>query len=359
MDDGQVIALVVVEAPPGAIVEHRRQTVRRTILFASVGVVVVSTLSLIFVRALLRPVQDLVKLARRLQEGDYDSPVECCGVGEIGLLAQTMEQMRQALSQRIGELRNLNLDLAQRVQSSIIPGPEASDFLDVAVTYRPYVSVGGDYAHVHFGAPDILYVSIGDVTGHGVPAALLVNRVHGLIDQLCREELPPDEMLRRINTAVLTQFHQSATFMTFLSVNINLRAGQCLYANAGHPPGLLLRRTEGNLTVEEFPSQCTFLGIDETLICDVETMGVARLAPGDRVLLYTDGVIEASPSYPDQFGQEGVLRVVRENQTLGPQELVEKIMEEALAFARRDLHDDALIVLIEVKETSGTTALPP
>jgi len=351
-DNGKAVALLLVEAPPRIVTQHRSETLHRTVLFASAGVVFASLLSLLFVRALLRPVRELVGLAELLRQGDYDTPVECCGVGEIGLLAQTMEQMRQALRQRIKELSELNLDLAHRVQSSIIPRPQKSEFMEVAVTYRPFVSVGGDYAHLRFSAPDVLYVSIGDVTGHGVPAALLVNRVHGLIDQLCREGLPPDEMLRRINSAVLSQFQQSATFMTFLAVDINLRTGQFLYSNAGHPPGLILRNRDGKMTVEELRSQCTFLGIDEELICDVQALGVAELAPGDRLLLYTDGVVEASPGRPREFGQEGILRVISENDGLPPQELIERVMEEAVAFAGGELEDDALILLVDVTGTS-------
>lgn len=346
--DGAVVGLLAVETTPKEVRQHRQETLRRTAYFALVGVAFATALSLLFVRSLLGPVRMLVQVARRLGEGDYETPVEGRGAGEIGVLAGTMEEMRQALRQRISELDNLNLDLARRVQASIIPKPQRSEWMEVAVAYRPLVGVGGDYAHIYFAAPDVLYVCIGDVTGHGVPAALLVNRAHSLIDQLVHLQLSPDEMLRRINTAVLSSFQQEATFMTFLCANINLQYGQVLFANAAHPPALLFRRGDGEVTAERFESQCTFLGIQEELVCDIDALGATDLVAGDRLVLYTDGLTEASRGPRQFFGEEGLVRVVRENFHLLPQELAERLLAEAEAFAGGELQDDVLVLVIHI-----------
>jgi len=267
--DGTVVGLLTFDTTPKEVYEHRRETLWRTVTYALVGMGFAIVLSLIFVGSLLDPVRMLVEAARRLGRGDYETPVVCSGAGEIGLLAQTMEEMRVALRGRIHELADLNLDLARRVQAAIIPKPQRSEWMEVAVAYRPLLGVGGDYAHVHFTTPDVLRVSIGDVTGHGVPAALLANRAHSLIDQLVREELPPDEMLRRLNGLILSSFQQETTFMTFLSAAVDLRQGRVFLSNAGHPPALLLRRQDGVVTVDEYESQCTFLGISDELVCEI------------------------------------------------------------------------------------------
>lgn len=191
---------------------------------------------------------------------------------------------------------------------------------------------------------------IGDVTGHGVPAALLVNRAHSLIDQLVQQQLSPDEMLRQINSAVLTSFQQATIFMSFLCTNINLRHRQVLFANAGHPPGMLFRRRGPSVTVETLQPQCTLLGIDEALVCDVDTLGVAGLEVGDRLVLYTDGLIEARTSPRRTFGEEGLVRVVRENFDLPAQELAERLIAEAEAFAGGGLDNDVLVVIIQVNK---------
>ena len=351
---GQVVGLLVVEATPKVVSEYRRGTLQRFLWFAFLGVTFAATLSLVFVRTLLGPVRMLLRGARRLREGDYQTPIDCRGAGDIGALARTMEEMRQALRARIQEMANLNLDLARRVQASIIPRPQKSEWMEVAVAYRPLAEVGGDYAHIHFPAPEILYVSVGDVTGHGVPAALLVNRAHGLVDQLTRQQLSPDEMLRRLNSAVLTTFQQETMFMSFLCTNINLRHRQVLFSNAGHPPAFLFRPGSASVTGEKLQSQCTLLGIDEELVCDVDTLGVADLRVGDRLVLYTDGLIEASPAPRRAFGEEGVVTVVQEHFDLPAQQLAEKLIAEAEAFADGRLDDDVLVLIIQINRTAET-----
>jgi len=307
-------------------------------------------LSLIFVGSLLGPVRMLVEAARRLGRGDYETPVPDCGAGEIGLLAQTMEEMREALRKRIRELADLNLDLARRVQAAIIPKPQRSEWVEVAVAYRPLLGVGGDYAHVHFVAPGSLYVSIGDVTGHGVPAALLANRAHSLIDRLVRDELPPDEMLRRLNSLILSSFQQETTFMTFLCASVDLHQGRALLSNAGHPPALRLRKQDGAITVQEYESQCTFLGVTDELICEIQPPEMVDLTVDDRLVLYTDGIVEASPAPRQFFGEEGMVRVLRENFDRPVQELAEMTMAEAVDFAGGELQDDALMLIIHINK---------
>jgi serine phosphatase RsbU (regulator of sigma subunit) len=346
--DGRVVAVLVVEAGFQAVEATNRASMKRFVWSSFLGAVFATTLSLVFVRSLLRPVRMLVGVARRLREGDYETPVAGSGPGEIGMLEATMEEMRQALQKRVHELSNLNLDLARRVQTAIIPRAQKSEWMEVAVAYRPLAEVGGDYASIHFPAPDILYVCIGDVTGHGVPAALLVNRAHSLIDQLVRQQLSPDEMLRQLNAAVLSSFHEETTFMSLLLININLRYRQLLFANAGHPPALLLRREGGELHVEKLEPQCTLLGIGSELACDVNTLGVMDLRAGDRLVLYTDGLIEAGSAPDKLFGEEGVLQALRTGFDLPPQELADSLLAEATSFGGGELQDDVLVLVIHV-----------
>jgi serine phosphatase RsbU (regulator of sigma subunit) len=364
--DGRVVAVLVVEAGSQAVEATNRDSVKRFAWFSFLGAVFASTLGLLFVRSLLRPVRTLVGVARRLREGDYETPVAKGGSGEIGMLAATMEEMRQALHQRIHELSNLNLDLARRVQTAIIPRPQKGEWMEVAVAYRPLAEVGGDYASIHFPTPDILYVCIGDVTGHGVPAALLVNRAHSLIDQLVRQQLSPDEVLRQLNAAVLSSFHEETVFMSLLLVNINLSYRQLLFANAGHPAALLLRREGGELRVERLEPQCTVLGVGSELACDVNALGVMDLRAGDRLLLYTDGLIEAGSAPDKLFGEEGVLQALRTHFDLPPQELADGLLAEAAAFAGGELQDDVLVLLIHINkvgdkspEEAPLTSWPP
>jgi len=364
--DGRMAAVLVVEVTSEVVEARNWSSLKRFVWFSFLGAVFATTLSLVFVRSLLAPVRTLVGVARRLRRGDYETPVAPGGTGEIGTLTQTMEEMRQALQQRVHELSNLNLDLARRVQTAIIPKPQRSEWMEVAVAYRPLVEIGGDYASVHFPAPDVLYVCIGDVTGHGVPAALLVNRAHGLIDQLVRQQLSPDEMLRQLNAAVLSSFHEETIFMSLLVVNINLRYRQLLFANAGHPPALLLRREGGELRADRLEPQCTVLGVGSELACDTNALGVRELRAGDRLLLYTDGLIEASPGSDKFFGEEGLLQALRTHSGLPPQELADRLLAEAASFAGGELQDDVLVLLIHVNkvgdrppEEAPLTSWPP
>jgi serine phosphatase RsbU (regulator of sigma subunit) len=187
---------------------------------------------------------------------------------------------------------------AQAVQNALLPPKEAIPGVSISTAYISADETGGDwYGYYHEPTKDRLYVQIGDVTGHGIPAALVTGAVCGAISS-AYDLLPTgaadspkhclEVIVRAANRAVTTAGVRSDYFMTMAFLVIDLRTGDGLYHNAGHVP-ILLR--SGN-KVETLVARGNPLGL-------VDNVDVVRFSfnPGDLLLMITDGLLENGPSY--------------------------------------------------------------
>jgi sigma-B regulation protein RsbU (phosphoserine phosphatase) len=213
--------------------------------------------------------------------------------------------------QELGEMRN-ELALARTIQMSILPAafPESAQFR-VAARYVPMTAVAGDfydYLHVDRGQAGIL---IADVSGHGVPAALIASMVKMAATSQRAHAGAPAQLLAGMNEALCGNTQNQ--FVTAAYVHLDAEASEFRYAAAGHPPMLLLR--DGHVT--EIIENGLILAI---IASAVYTQIVQPLRPGDRLVLYTDGIIEAKSASREFFGEEKLYVAVRETAELTPSE---------------------------------------
>lgn len=217
------------------------------------------------------------------------------------------------LSQRYGVLRQ-ELAYARQIHEAMFPEPKTDG--DVCFTYRyePMRQIGGDYLHAHVvrqddGAEELSLVIL-DVTGHGIPAALTVNRLYGEIDLRFADNpsLPPGDLLGHLNRYVHLTLARHSIYATALCLRVNTKNGTVSYASGGHPPAFL-RASDG--TLQELNSTTFVLGACGEEDFDPQTTTV-DFKPGDTIVAYTDGATEArAPS-----GQ--MLRIEGLRQTLVP-----------------------------------------
>lgn len=176
-----------------------------------------------------------------------------------------------------------DLEAAQRVQQAILPGGRILPGWLLDVRYTPLIQVGGDVFGVAPSADGGL-VWLADATGHGVAAALCTTLVAILFDRAAFEA-DPRRVLSRVN-AGLHEIFRGSSMMSAACIRL-LADGEIRFAGAGHPP-LLVRRSGGS--VESCASQSTLLGLDADLGGGIDSV---RLEPGDRALLFTDGLYGA------------------------------------------------------------------
>ncbi len=241
------------------------------------------------------------------------------------------------------------LKLAKQIHKTIIPDSESTELVDIAVTYLPVYYIGGDYTKFNFLENDKLIFIITDVTGHGVPAALLVNRIHSEYERLAKDGSSPGELLKELNEFIEEDFGSSGMYLSAFCGLLDLKKMTLTYSNYGHPDQLLLRT--GDKGIEEMKSQAPLLGIssvDQTIY--EETINVED---GDRILLFTDGVTETFGKAEEEYGEERVEDFLKANRGLVPVKFNESLMKALSMFKEGAFRDDICIVTIGIKAHPG------
>lgn len=222
-------------------------------------------------------------------------------------LRQAYDELKAAQAQLIEKERlEAELDVARSIQRSILPRtkPRLLGF-DVGVLMEPMRSVGGDlYDFIPLG-DNRLGIVVGDVSGHGVPAAIFMALAYSLLHAEARRASSPGEALRNLNDHLLGM-NQSSMFVTVLYGILNGDTREFEYARAGHELPVLLK-AQGE--VAELPcGSGQMLGLFPNPRLDEQKV---ILSPGSLLLLYTDGVNEAMDREGRQFGLDGLLAVLR------------------------------------------------
>ena len=234
------------------------------------------------------------------------------------------------------------LAVARRLQFSILPTsiPEVQN-LRIAVAYQPMTAVAGDFYEFIPIDPQRIGFLVADVTGHGVPAALIGSMIKVAMQSVLPCAHDPREVLRRLNRILFSQLHDQLVSAAYLWLDTEKR--KALYSAAGHPP--LLRWWDGKL--EGVESNGLLFGVmadPDYPVCDLP------IRPGDRFLLYTDGVIEPENARGDAFGDRKLEEVVRNNQLRPPSEMSDQLLSEIGLWQPAGLgqQDDITLIVIEV-----------
>ena len=203
-----------------------------------------------------------------------------------------MEMLVEEQQKKIDEFHMMienDLNLAERVQNSLIPPNIKNEHIVLGVEYLPMIGIGGDFADVYDDHNGHFYITIIDVTGHGIAAALLVNRVCSEISKLVREGLDPYELLYELNSFFYDSFEQTGLFLTIQSIKIDYYNRKIYHAGSAHPAALLFSSSSTEFTRLE--SQNSIIGFARS-----EKDGFIQESrvynENDSLVLYTDGIIE-------------------------------------------------------------------
>lgn len=238
------------------------------------------------------------------------------------------------------------LSMARRIQESLFPAPIVDGPLRFDFAYEPMRSIGGDFVFVsraYDGAS--LTVLIGDVTGHGIPAALAVNRLVGDLEQATAATASPDpgELLARLNRYLCVALAREATFTTALAISVDVRGHRLRWASAGHPPAML-RRANG--LVEALAATTVMLGVVDGDEFDSRSSEVS-VGVGDSVVMYTDGASEAIGAGEGEFGLDGVRASVQRAGIASAGELARTVLRDVQSFRAGPTKDDVLVVAVQ------------
>lgn len=233
---------------------------------------------------------------------------------------------------------------ARSIQQGLLPKsiPQRAGY-EIAGAWQPAQSIGGDYYDVLSFDEATLGLCIADVAGKGLPAALLMSNLQAAVRGLASSSLPPEGLCARLNSLVC---HNTGSdrFITFFYAQLDGPERLLRYTNAGHNAPIVLHRDGSH---ERLEAGGAVLGIfpQQTFAA-----GAAQLRPGDRVILFTDGVTEAGGPAGEEYGEARLLGLLQENRAETARSLQEKILASAGDFSRGHWHDDATLLVVAVSE---------
>ena len=268
---------------------------------------------------------------------------------EKALFQREMQLQLEAQNKKI-QAQNVilkrDLELAEKVQASLVPSNFKDEHIAVGFEYHPMIGIGGDFCSIHQDQNSRININIIDVTGHGIAAALIVNRVNNEMREIFKSDPSPSQVLTDINSFFYNTFGSMGLFLTMISMQLDFKRGKLTYCGGAHPAALLFK--PGKQTLTRLPSQNTIIGfeVSETSMFEETTR---RFASGDRLIMYTDGVLEAEDEDRNQFGMDGLKKSLQRHVLKSVSDSAKAIIQDVKRFASGTLRDDILLMVIEVK----------
>ncbi len=251
------------------------------------------------------------------------------------VLEQTVEKGTIALQQQEEELKRAR-EIQQMLLPSTLPQPPG---VQIAGAWQPAREVSGDYFDVIQLDKDRIGICVGDVAGKGITAALLMANLQASFRAFATAEASPQVVCTKLNKFLCANI-ASGKFVTFFYAVLDSSTRTLTYENAGHSPGLLVRKG----TTETLRGGGAVLGaLPDWTYQDY----MAQLQPGDRILLSTDGITEAENAQLEEFGERRLLEAARAHDG-SALDLQRAIMQQVTAFCGGNFRDDATLLVVRM-----------
>lgn len=252
------------------------------------------------------------------------------------------------VSHRYGEVRRELTD-ARKIHESLFPVPKNQGPLVLRYKYEPMRDIGGDYLYLFATReempdhiPDRMNVVVLDVTGHGIAAALTVNRLHGELQRIYAEHphISPGETLRLLNRYVNLTLANHSVFATAFCGRVDAGAGTIEYASGGHPPAFI-RCVDA--TIHQLRATAVVLGAQPDAEFDAEPASVP-FSPGDALIVYTDGALESRNTAGRMLGLTGLQKIIAGGNPDAAGGWPVTLLRAVEQFRSGPPHDDTLVV---------------
>jgi phosphoserine phosphatase RsbU/P len=286
----------------------------------------------------------VIGVGRRLNGEEY-SETDYNFLKSLANLAIVSIQKTYFFEERIDKERmEEELSIAKSIQRGLLPDPIPEiEGIDLAAENISSREVGGDYFDVARTPDGNTILAIADVTGKGVPAALLMANLQSMLHVLLPVDITLSEATERINNLIFKNT-PSDKFITFFWAKYIAEHGIFRYVNAGHNPPLLLRSGTDNF--EELSEGGLLLGAMESMMPYSQTD--IEINPGDLLICYTDGVNEAmNPEGTEEFGEERLKKCILENRNNTSREILREIERCVREFSDGPLQDDLTLLILK------------
>jgi phosphoserine phosphatase RsbU/P len=328
----------------------------RTVFFSIAVVCFIVIISLILARILTKPIKTLLASTQIVAEGKFDQKVIIKSKDEVEVLAESFNLMIDRIRSMIEQLKEKTrleneIAIAKLVQESFFPETEKEyPRIFVSGLYQTASECGGDWWG-HYRVHNLNFIFIGDATGHGVPAALATATAScaaSIYTQMARDHVDfagnPQNFLALINEAIRKLGGKILMTMSILVFDED--TGECTYSSASHTQPILLRQNQEI----EFLDQVNgpILGQEPQARY---TSGKVTLKPGDQVLMYTDGIVEAKNLKERMYGDKKLIKSFIKNREHGTTPMLQKILDDAYEYYQGVIPDDDIsLIVLRVKD---------
>ena len=317
------------------------------------------TLGILLTRSITQAIHNLDEGTQYVKRGDFSHRIVVRSQDQLGALADSFNQMteyvQQLIKERVQKERlEREIEIARKVQERLFPdGAPRCRHLEVAGACLPARVVSGDYYDFLPLGEDDLGLAVGDISGKGISAALLmaslqaalhsnVMYLHGAEDAAGARNVAG--IIERLNRQIYN-YTDTNLFATFFYAHYDGNMRTMVYCNAGHNPPLHFHGGE----YRRLNTGGTVVGIFPEVVYEQE---ILRLADGDLIVAYTDGLTECPDINGEEFGEERLIQLVRDNLEMPVEDMKKKILESVLAWkSGEEQADDITMIIVRLLTT--------
>ena len=301
---------------------------------------------------MMKPLEHLYNGVSRVAKGDLSFRIKIRSKDEIGDLAKAFNKMTDDLNEYIIDLKettatkeriqselNVGKDIQKRMLPHVFPPfPDRKEF-DVFAIMEPAKEVAGDFYDFFFIDEKYFCFIISDVSGKGVPSALFMVITKTLLQAEAQRKYALNEVVANVNNA-LAKNNDTAMFATTFIGLLDVTTGDLQFVNAGHNPPIIGNDQDGYRYISV--DQNIALGIFDGFVFKSNSL---KIKPGDKILLYTDGITEAFDDEGNQFSEERLLEVMNRSKSKNSSQLVMDIRQEIKKFVKNAEQSDDITIL--------------
>ena len=294
-----------------------------------------------------RPIKEIIRVLKKVRDGDLNNRVKVTSNDEIGYTGDVINEMTDGLKER-DQMRQ-SLELAKEVQQNFLPKTDpAIDGLDIAGKSIYCERTGGDYYdYVHIGdqQPSKIGIVVGDVSGHGISAALLMASARSSLRQRALSSGNIAQIVSDVNRQLTTDVEESGRFMTLFCSEIDMKKQSIRWVRAGHEPAIFYDPASD--TFDELKGSGMALGVDDSWqYVEKQKSGLTR---GQIIVFGTDGIWEAHNPAGQLFGKESLFNIIRDCAAKSAREIVAAIIDSLNHFRQGVIpEDDMTLVVVKV-----------
>ena len=297
---------------------------------------------------LTRPLAEITNVLREVKNGLFETKVRVTSNDEIGYVGDVINEMTEGLQER--DRIKQSLTLAKEIQQSLFPKQAIKmDGFEVAGRSIYCDETGGDFYDfipIADGGGWKLGVAVGDVSGHGISAALLMATVRASLRQRVHHPGGADRIISDVNRQISADVGHSGEFITLFFLMLDPGRMELEWVRAGHEPAILYDPVTDSF--EEMGGNGMAMGVDENCLCRNHLK--AGIADGQIILLGTDGLWEAANPIGERFGKKPIYDAIRKNSASSANEILEAILSAVEEFQAGAIQeDDVTLVIVKVE----------